>query len=111
MKNIGVYHGATLLDKDDFQEDNHKKMELEYYEVKKRSIDKVKLKTFYGITIVKKEYGREQIKYEKNSIQKICTNERKIVNIIEVLKTNKVTPIQLNDVIADLMKQPAFQEN
>ena len=32
---------------------------LEYYEIKKRSIEKTKLKTFYGIEIVKKDLKKE----------------------------------------------------
>ena len=63
----------------------------------------------YGIEIVKKEYGKDEIKCEKNSVNKISTNESKIINIIEKLKSNKVTPIGLNDVLLDLLKQPQFQ--
>ena len=110
MKNLGIYYGATLLDETDLVESrNDSKILLEYYGNKKHSIDKIKLKTFYGITIVKKEYGKDEIKYEKNSINKISTNESKIKNIINILKENKVTPTGLNDVLIDLMKQPEFQ--
>ena len=70
---------------------------------------KIKLKTFYGITIVKKEYGENEIKFEKNSISKISTNENKIRSIIETLKTNKVTPMGLNDVLTELLKKPQYQ--
>ena len=110
VKSLGNYYGATLLDEIDLIEtNNHNKIMLEYYGVKKHSIEKIKLKTFYGITIVKKEYGKDEIKCEQNSIRKISTNESKIRNIIEMLKINKVTPIALNDVLADLLKQPQFQ--
>jgi len=110
VKNLGIYYGATLLDETDLVESaNDSKILLEYYGNKKHSIDKIKLKTFYGITIVKKEYCKNEIKYEKNSIKKISTNESKIRNIIETLKTNKVTPVALNDVITDMLKQPQFQ--
>lgn len=110
MKNLGIYYGATLLDETDLVESrNDSKILLEYYGNKKHSIDKIKLKTFYGITIVKKEYCKNEIKYEENSIKKISTNESKIRNIIETLKTNKVTPVALNDVITDMLKQQQFQ--
>jgi len=110
VKNLGIYYGATVLDETDLVEsENDCKILLEYYGNKKHSIDKIKLKTFYGITIVKKEYGKDEIKYEKNSINKISTNESKIKNIINILKENKVTPTGLNDVLIDLMKQPEFQ--
>lgn len=110
MKNLGVYYGATLLDETDLVESaNNSKILLEYYGNKKHSIDKIKLKTFYGITIVKKEYGKDEIKCETNIINKISTNENKIRNIIETLKTNKVTPVALNDVLLELLKRPQYQ--
>ena len=72
VKSLGNYYGATLLDEIDLIEtNNHNKIMLEYYGVKKHSIEKTKLKTFYGITIVKKEYGKDEIKCEQNSIRKI----------------------------------------
>lgn len=111
VKKLGVYCGATLLDVTDLVETNSQnKIMLEYYRVKKYCIDKIKLKAFYGITVVKKEYGKDEIKCEKKSINKISTSERKMRNIIDLLRINKVTPIALNDVLADLLKQPQFQE-
>jgi len=110
VKNLGIYYGATLLDETDLVESaKDSKILLEYYGNKKHSIKKTKLKTFYGITIVKKEYGKDEIKCEKNSISKISTNERKIRDIIETLKTNKVTPVALNDVLLELLKRPQYQ--
>jgi len=110
LRNAANYYGATLLNETDLVGvTNGNKIMLEYYEIKKRSIEKTKLKTFYGIEIVKKEYGKDEIKCEKNSVNKISTNENKIINIIEKLKSNKVTPIGLNDVLLDLLKQPQFQ--
>ena len=110
MRNLGVYYGATILDETDLVESaNDNKILLEYYGNKKHSIDKIKLKTFYGITIVKKEYGKDEIRCEKNSISKISTNENKIRDIIETLKINKVTPVGLNDVLTEILKRPEFQ--
>lgn len=110
MKNLGIYCGATLLDETDLVETkSDNKIILEYYGTKKHSVEKAKLKTFYGITVVKKEYKKDKIKCEKNSINKISTDENKIRNIIETLKTNKVTPIGLNDVVTDILKLPEFQ--
>lgn len=113
MGKLGVYHGATLLDETDLERtNNNNKIRLEYYTTKKHSVDKVKLKTFYGIAIVKKEYNnKHKVKLETNSIKKISTNKNIIIDIIETLKNNKVTPIALNDVLADLLKQPKFQES
>ena len=110
VKNLGVYYGATLLDETDLVEStNGSKILLEYYGNKKHSIDKIKLRTFYGITIIKKEYKKDEIKYEENTIKRISTNESKIRNIIQILKTNKVTPVGLNDVLTELLKRPQYQ--
>lgn len=110
MKNLGIYCGATLLNETDLVEPNGgNKIMLEYYGIKKHAIEKTKLKTFYGITVVKKEYGKDEIKCEKNSINKISTSESKMRKIIETLRINKVTPIALNDVLTDLLKEPQFQ--
>ena len=82
---------------------------LEYYKTKKHYIKRAKLKTFYGIKIVKKKYDEDKIIHEENSINKISTNENIINEIINKLKEFKVTPIGLEDVITDLLKQPQYQ--
>lgn len=112
MKNLGIYYGATLLDETDLVESKNKnRIILEYYKNKKRSLKILKPKIFYGITIVKKEYGKDKIKLETKEVTKISTNENKVRSIIEMLKIYKVTPIALNDVLADLLQEPEFQEN
>ncbi len=108
MKNIGVYNGATILDEHDLV-DGERKIMLEYYKTKKHYITRAKLKTFYGIRIVKKKYGKDTILQEENSINKISTNENIINDIIDKLRKCKVTPIGLNDVLSDLLKQPQYQ--
>lgn len=101
MKKLGTYCGATLLNETNMEN----KVMLEYYGSKKRYIDKIKLKTYYGITVVKKEYGKNAIKSETNSVNRISTSQSKIKDIIEILRRNKVTPIGLNDVLAELLPQ------
>ena len=108
MKNIGVYNGATILNEHDLVDGEHKIM-LEYYRTKRHYIKRTKLKTFYGIKIVEKKYGKDKIIHEENCINKISTNESIINEIINKLRKCKVTPIGLNDVLTDLMKQPQYQ--
>lgn len=110
LKHLRVYYGATLLDERELAQKNNKII-LEYYGVKRYTLNKVKLKKFYGITVVKKKYEEDKVKFEIKSVKKISTSENKIKNIIETLKTYKVTPIALNDVLTDLLKTPEFQEN
>ncbi len=106
MKNLGKYYGAAVLNEAGINE-----VVLEYYKSKKYTFRKAKLKTYYGITIVKREYKKDKVNLEKNTVKQISTNENKIKNLLEVLKTYKVTPIALNDVLTDLLKMPKFQEN
>lgn len=106
MKNLEKYYGATVLNEAGINE-----VVLEYYKSKKYTFRKAKLKTYYGITIVKREYKKDEVNLEKNTVKQISTNENKIKNLLEVLKTYKVTPIALNDVLTDLLKMPKFQEN
>ena len=108
MRNIGVYNGATILDEHDLVDGEHKIM-LEYYRTKKHYIKRTKLKTFYGIKIVEKKYGKDEIIREENCVNKISTSESIINEIIRKLREYKVTPIGLNDVLADLLKQPQYQ--
>ena len=106
MNHLRNYYGATLLNETDMN-----RIILEYYKNKIYTLNRAKLKTFYGITIVKKEYKNNEVKFEKNTIKQISTNENKVKNIIQMLKTYQVTPIALNDVLTDLLKTPEFQEN
>ena len=106
MKNLGKYYGAAVLNEAGINE-----VVLEYYKSKKYTFRKAKLKTYYGITIVKREYKKDKVNLEKKTVKQISTNENKIKNLLEVLKTYKVTPIALNDVLTDLLKMPKFQEN
>ena len=111
MNDLGTYYGATLLDEIDLLEtSDQNRIELEYYGTEKHSNNKSKEQTFYGISIVKKEYKQDKIKYEKNTIDKISTNENIVENIIAIMKQHKVTPIGLEDVLRDLLKKPEFQE-
>lgn len=107
MKNSTIYYGATFLEEKDLVESNTKNnIELKYYKIENyesRILRKEKLS--YGIEIVKKEYADKKVKIEKNKIEDITDNAAKVINIIETLKKYKVTPIGLQDVVSDLLKQ------
>lgn len=110
MVNLGVYYGATLLNSTDLVESSNKNsIKLEYYGTEKQEKE-ANDQTLYGISIIKKEYCNDKVKYEKNTVDNVTTNENIIIKIIETLKNCKVTPIGLEDVLTDLLKQPEFQE-
>ena len=52
--------------------------------------------------IVKTEYIEENVNIEKNEIKHVTNDEKDIENILQLLKTNEVTPISLQDIIVDL---------
>ena len=109
MVNLGVYYGATLLNSTDLVESNNKNnIKLEYYGTEKQEKE-FEEQTLYGISIVKKEYCNNKVKYEKNTVDNVTTNENIIGEIIKTLKNYKVTPIALEDVLTELLKQPKFQ--
>lgn len=111
MRSLGVYCGDTLLNEtDENGPSTRNKIMLEYYRVEKNQTHTVDKETSYGITIIKKEFEQDEVKFERNCIEEITTNENIIDKIIEVLKKYKVTPIGFNDVLTDLLKLPQFQE-
>jgi len=61
VNDSGIYYGITLLDETDLLEANNRnKIELEYYGTKKYNI---KNEAIYGISIIKKEYIKNKIKF------------------------------------------------
>ncbi len=101
MQHSRTYHGETFLEKKDLAETNIKnKVQLEYYTIKQTN----EKKDVYGIEVIKKEFRSNGIDTEISSINDISDSSKKVIDIINTLKLNKVTPIGLNDVLEDLLK-------
>lgn len=110
MSILGTYHGATLLNENDATDTNIKnKIKLEYYTMEKQEYLKSKRIISYGISIIKKEYTKDSIKCERQSVENVSTNENKVKDIVRILKEHKVTPIALEDVLEDLLKQKPYK--
>lgn len=110
MSILGTYHGATLLNEENSADTNIKnKIKLEYYTMEKQMRIKSKQVISYGISIIKKEYENNEVKCEKHSVENISTNENKVKDIVNLLKEHKVTPIALEDVLEDLLKQKKYE--
>lgn len=106
MSILSTYCGATILNENILIETNMRnKIKLEYYATERPICVKEEKAIAYGISIIKKEYCKNSIKCERNSVEKISTNKRKIKDIIKILKDYAVTPIALEDVLEDLLKQ------
>lgn len=110
MNTAGTYYGATLLIKDNAAETRRNKIKLEYYySMEKQMRTKEKKTALYDITIIKKEYNNKDIKFEKKTVKKVSSNKNMIMKIIKLLKDYKVTPIGLEEVLEDLLKQCNYE--
>lgn len=105
MNTTGTYYGATLLREENAAETTSNKITLEYYSMEKQMDTQAEETTLYGITIVKKEYNNKDIKFEKKTVEKVSSNKNIVMKIIRLLKDYKVTPIELEEVLEDLLKQ------
>jgi hypothetical protein len=104
---VKTCYGVAYLGKEDFPEENiNHKIKLKYYKIKNLKNNIIGKKTKkYGIEILKKEYNKDNVSVERNAIEDISTNRNEVIAIINTLKKYKVTPIGLNDVLEDLLKQ------
>ena len=101
MQKSMTYHGETFLEKGDLAETNIKdKIQLKYYTFKEMKDEK----NTYGIQVVKRAYNEDGTDTETCRRNNISYSSEKIIEIINTLKDNKVTPIGLNDVLEDLLK-------
>ena len=60
----------------------------------------------FGISVVKTEYIPDNIKIVSREVKDISADERKIENLLSILKEMEVTPIALEEIIKDL--QPEY---
>ena len=70
-------------------------IKVEYYKLKDENNKK------YGIEIIKTEYKEESIEEEKQIINSLSRNERKIDKILKLFEENEVTPISAGEIIED----------
>lgn len=98
------FYAGIVLNKDELKESNSNHIELEYYKISKTNKGcTTKKSNLYGIEIVKKEYlGKKKIK-EKNNIYNLTNDETVIDKILNILTTNKVTPMTLNDIVEEIL--------
>lgn len=107
MKYLKKFYGKTTIDDSDSYECNDLQnadvIELEYYEIKSSTSNKP-----YGVEVVKKTMQDEQLNMENKVINNIYDKEQDNKKLLELLITNKVTPISVEDIIQDLMKKEAI---
>jgi len=100
MKYLKKLYGKTVIDSSDSNElKKTDKIEVEYYQVRNITSSKP-----YGIEIIKRNIENDEINIENKILNNICTKEQETNKLLEILLTNKVTPISVDDIIEDLAK-------
>ncbi len=101
MKN---FFGSIFINRDKLEEAGIKyPIKVEYYKITNETQKIKENGLMYGIQIIKTEY-KEKIGIEQNKLEHITNDEKEIMQMLEKLKENEVTPVGLEDVIIELKK-------
>ena len=101
MKN---FFGSIFINRDKLEEAGIKyPIKVEYYKITNKTQKIKENELMYGIQIIKTEY-KEKIGIEQNKLEHITNDEKEIMQMLEKLKENEVTPVGLEDVIIELKK-------
>ena len=79
-------------------------IKLEYYKEINEDELNIEDKTKFGITIIKTDYIENGLKVSEKEIKYVTNDEIEENRILKIFKENKVTPINSEEVIADLLK-------
>ncbi len=98
------FYAGVVLNKEDLKDSNSNRIELEYYKISRKNRNNINKKmNVYGIEIIKKEYlGKRRYK-ERQNVHNLTNDESIIDKLLDLLKTHKVTPIGLNDIIEEVL--------
>lgn len=103
MEYLKKLYGTTVIDSSDSEDDGIEgQIELEYYKTK-NGLVVLEDKKPYGIEIIKKKKENEQLNIEAKVINNMFDEETKINKLLDLLIKNKVTPISVEDILADLI--------
>ena len=105
-KKMRTFFGGKFIEKEKLLEAGIKyPIKLEYY--KKINEDQFikKENARFGIAVVKTEYIPNNTKIENKEITYLSNDEQKVEKILKLFKENEVTPIGVEDVLADLSKE------
>ena len=102
---LKTFFGSVFIEKEKLEEAGIKyPIKLEYY--KRINEDEINTyqKSKYGIEIIKTEYKPEYTKVENKQIKYVTNDEIEANQILNIFKTNQVTPINSEEVIVDLFR-------
>ena len=103
MSAIKEFYGGTSIDCQDFESVIYKgKIELKYYKIISNMVNKKNKNRKFGIEVVKKYISNNIVSEEKKEIFNCIESEDVADRVLELLKINKVSPINVVDVLQDL---------
>ena len=103
---MNTFFGGTFIEKEKLKEAGvNYPIKLEYYKIINEEEFNKKGHEKYGIKIVKTEYNGNNAKIEDKTIKYLSSNEKKVDEILTILKENDVTPIAVQDIICDISKR------
>lgn len=97
---------STFIKKETLKEaDIYHPIKLEYYKIinEDRMIKQEKAK--FGIYVVKTEYKKDDVKVENKEIPYLTNDEKRVEQILNMLKENEVTPVSVVDILSDFSKK------
>lgn len=101
-----TFFSSTFIKKETLKEAGIEyPIKLEYYKIINEDEMIKQEKAKFGINIVKTEYQKDTIKVENEKVQYLSNDEKKIEEILNILKENEVTPIGVNDILSDFSKK------
>ena len=105
MKN---FFGSIFINRDELREAGiDYPIKVEYYKIINEEEKIKKNKLIYGIQVIKTEY-RDKIGIEQEKIEHITNDESEITKMLDIIKSNEVTPIGLEDVILEIKNWQAI---
>lgn len=106
MMKMRTFFGGKFIEKERLDEAGiNYPIKLEYY--KKINEDQFikKENAKFGIAVVKTEYIPNDTRIENKEITYLSDDEQKVEKVLKLFKENEVTPIGVEDILADLSKE------
>lgn len=101
-----TFFGGTFLEKEKLEEEGiDHPIKFEYYKQINEDEINSEGKAKYGIQIVKIEYLPDDLKVETKCIKYITNDEVEEDRILNIFKESKVTIINSEEVLSDLLKR------
>ena len=105
------FYGSIFINRDKLLEAGiNYPIKVEYYKIINEEKETKLNKLLYGIQIIKTEY-KDKIGVEGNKIESITNEEKEVDKMLELMKTNEVTPIALEDVVIELKNTQVLAKN